>query len=325
MVFETLEIGRRLRYRVNEGDQLLRGGSKMKIGVAIGKIDNATLEDDLRTWLSAGISAIECNYLPLMENSMRTLELWAKLFKGNGVMFWAVHAPFDGHHNLANPDGRLRRRAVEYHKFVIERTRAVDAKYLVIHPSGAMRSEEERKKAWSWLRESLEELLPVAEDANVALAVENMLPEAAIGYDAIELSDFVATFSSNHLRLCFDTGHAHIAGDVKSALEHVADMVGTYHIADNDKAHDLHLPPGYGCVPWDALMPILMQADFPLIVETCRWQDAPWGQLREEVEAVLSGRVVTVEVDGHKGVVRCIGCGRVMIRAEDGSVRCACP
>jgi len=296
----------------------------MKFGIAIGRIENTTLEDDLKTWLSAGITAIECHYPPLMENTTRTIELWAQLFKRSGVTFWSVHAPFDGHHNLANSDKRLRHRAVEYHKFVIERAKAMNAKYLIIHPSESMHSEEERKKAWDWLKESLEELLPVAEDAGVILAVENMLPDAAIGYDVVELSDFIATFSSDHLRLCFDTGHAHIAGDVKSALEHVVILVGTYHIADNDKAHDLHLPPGYGCVPWEALAPIFKQADFPLIVETCRWQNAPWSQLRKEVEAVLSGRAVTVDINGRKGIVRCTRCGRVMIQMEDGSVSCGC-
>jgi hypothetical protein len=141
-------------------------------------------------------------------------------------------------------------------------------------------------------------------------------PEAAIGSDPAELSGFLAAYFSPYLRLCFDTGHAHIAGNAYLWLESVAASVGTYHIADNDKSRDLHLPPGYGTVPWDLLTPILKQVDFPLVVEAYRWQNSSWQQFCREVEAVLEGRVVTIEVNGRKGIARCFRCGRLMVQSK---------
>jgi sugar phosphate isomerase/epimerase len=296
----------------------------VEIGVAVGRIESGTLEDDLKAWKSAGIVAIECDYPPLVENPVRVLEKWAQMFNDAGIRFWSVHAPFGGQNNLAHPEEKVRRRAVEFHKFVLERAKTVGANYLIIHPSGALRSEGEKAKAWDWFRESLDELLPFAEDLGIVLAVENMLPEAAIGSDPAELSGFIAAYFSPYLRLCFDTGHAHIAGNAYLWLESVAASVGTYHIADNDKSRDLHLPPGYGTVPWDLLTPILKQADFPLVVEAYRWQNSSWQQFCREVEAVLEGRVVTIEVNGRKGIARCFRCGRLMVRASDGLILCGC-
>ncbi|MCS7192038.1 MAG: sugar phosphate isomerase/epimerase [Armatimonadetes bacterium] len=296
----------------------------MEIGVAIGRIEASTLEEDLKAWRQAGIAAIECDYPSLLEHPLRILEIWSQMFRDAEIRFWSVHAPFGGQNNLAHPEGRTRRRAVEFHKFVIERAKILGASCLIVHPSGAPRTEVERAKAWDWLRESLDELLPFAEEMGIMLAVENMLPDAAIGSDPAELSGFLVSYFSPHLRLCFDTGHAHIAGNAYLWLESVAHSVGTYHIADNDKLRDLHLPPGYGTVPWDLLSPILQQFDFPLIIEAHLWQNSSWMQFRMETEAVLKGNVVTVEVNGRKAIARCFRCGRLMIRDDSGEILCGC-
>lgn len=296
----------------------------MEIGVAVSRIEGETLEDDLKAWKEAGIVAIECDYHPLVENPIRVLESWAQMFSDAGIKFWSVHAPFGGQYNLAHPEEKTRKRAVEFHKFVLERTRAVGASYLIVHPSSTLRNESEKVKAWDWLQKSLDELLPSAEHLGIVLAVENMLPDAAIGSDPAELSRFLTAYFSPHLRLCFDTGHAHIAGNVYLWLESIAPSVATFHIADNDKSRDLHLPPGYGTVPWDLLAPMLQQVDFPLIVEAYRWQNSSWRQFCLETKAVLTGRTVTVEVNGRKVVARCFECGRIVVREEDGSILCGC-
>ncbi|GBC98614.1 endonuclease 4 [bacterium HR17] len=296
----------------------------MEIGVAIARIERETLDDDLRAWSDAGVVAVECDYAPLVENPVRVLEMWRQAFRDARVRFWSVHAPFGGPHNLAHSDQRARRRAVEYFKFVLERIALVGAAVCVLHPSSTARPEVSPQKAWDWLRESLEELLPVAEELGLILAVENMLPEAAIGSDPAELSRFLAGFLTPHLRLCFDTGHAHIAGNVHLWLESVLPTVATFHLADNDKTRDLHLPPGYGTIPWDLLQPLLQAVDFPLIVEAYRWGNSSWQQFHDEVMATLTGRVVTLTVNGTTVTARCQRCGCILRRLPDGGTACGC-
>ncbi|MFA0730748.1 MAG: hypothetical protein LKKZDAJK_000642 [Candidatus Fervidibacter sp.] len=295
----------------------------MEIGVAIARLERETLEEDLRAWSEAKIAAIEGDYGLLMENPKRVLEGWRQAFRDAGVRFWSVHAPFGGPHNLAHSDAPTRRRAVEYHKFVLERAAMMGAAICVLHPSSSARPEVSPQKAWDWLRESLDELVPFAEELGLILAVENMLPEAAIGSDPAELSRFLAAFLTPHLRLCFDTGHAHIAGNVFLWLETVASTVATYHLADNDGVRDLHLPPGYGTVPWHLLLPTLQQTDFPLIVEAYRWKNMSWRRFVEEVRAVLTGQVATMEVAGRTLLLRCQVCGQLVIR-EGENFLCGC-
>lgn len=296
----------------------------MDIGVAVARIESETLDEELQAWSEAGIVAIECDYGPLVENPVRLLQRWRQAFRDAGVRFWSVHAPFGGSHNLAHSDARTRRRAVEYHKFVLERAAMMGAAVCVLHPSGSARPEVASQKAWDWLRESLDELLPVAEEFGLVLALENMLPEAAIGSDPAELSRFLAAFLTPHLRLCFDTGHAHIAGNVFLWLETVAPTIATYHLADNDGARDLHLPPGYGTIPWQLLSPLLQQADFPIIVEAYRWKNMTWRRFTEEVRAVLTGQVAEADWEGRKVLLRCQHCGLLILRSNEGRLVCGC-
>ncbi len=296
----------------------------MQIGVAVGRIEREALDDDLRAWSEAGIAAVESDYPPLVENPVRVLDGWAQAFRDAGIHFWSVHAPFGGQNNLSHPERRVRHRAVEFHKFILERAHAVGAGVLIVHPASSAQTGMGQAKAWDWLRASLDELLPVAEELGTVLAVENMLPEAPIGSDPAELNRFIAAFFTPHLRLCFDTGHAHIAGNVSLWLESVLPSVATFHLADNERTQDLHLQPGYGTLPWDLLSPLLGQADFPLIVEAFRWQNVSWRRFREEVEAVLTGQVVTVELDGQRGIARCLRCGHLFVRCPDGTVACGC-
>src|SRR5260221_11132529 len=59
------------------------------------------------------------------------------------------------------------------------------------------------------------------------------------------------------VKICFDAGHAHLAGSVPEALEIVRDFVATTHLHDNRGEHDDHLLPYEGSVDWSATLPAL--------------------------------------------------------------------
>jgi sugar phosphate isomerase/epimerase len=56
------------------------------------------------------------------------------------------------------------------------------------------------------------------------------------------------------VKLCFDTGHAHLDGGVPEALEIVRDFVATTHIHDNRGERDDHLLPYEGTIDWSATL-----------------------------------------------------------------------
>ncbi|MCS7224211.1 MAG: sugar phosphate isomerase/epimerase [Armatimonadetes bacterium] len=290
------------------------------LGFAVSYLDPERLQEQLTEWSSAGFGAIETDYPPLLENPIRVLESWSSVIRDAGITVWSVHAPYGGAYNLSHPDKRQRRRAVEIHKVVLERSHILGAQVLVIHPSA---DSSHKSSAPSLLNESLEELLPLAQDLKIVLAVENMLPDSW-GENPAELSRLIAGFLSPWIRLCFDTGHAHIAGNATLWLETVLESVATYHLADNEGTHDLHLQPGYGTVPWHQLAPLLQEASFPLIIEAIPWGKRPLKRVREEVEALLTGRVATTAIAGTQGYIKCRSCGSLLIEAEPGAFSCSC-
>ena len=125
---------------------------------------------------------------------------------------------------------------------------------------------------------SLEELLPLAEELDVCLALENIwcptnTPE--------RLQDLMARCPSSHLGLCYDSGHANlmtkdqklencgviqqwqgiepIAYD-KNILKKMLPEIVNCHLQDNDGISDLHKLPGQGSVDWQEVKTLLAQA-----------------------------------------------------------------
>nr|MDQ6915247.1 TIM barrel protein [Actinomycetota bacterium] len=88
---------------------------------------------------------------------------------------------------------------------------------------------------------------------------------------------------SRRVRMLLDVGHAFItAGNgIRATLDEVGDTVGLFHLHDNlgDRRDgrggpgtdplvlDLHLPPGGGRLPWEAIGPALAAHAAPLVLE----------------------------------------------------------
>jgi sugar phosphate isomerase/epimerase len=182
----------------------------------------------------------------------------------------------------------------------------------------------------SCLLESLEDLLPVAEQLGVRLGLENMLPHH-VGSDVQELRQVVEEMQSPWLKVCFDSGHAHVADGVREGLEALQDLVVTFHLADNDGTRDMHLQPPYGTIPWDDFCSVFRAMDFqsPIVVEAKPWQGDGYGQLCREVSALLEGNLLTVripgtgDVNGGSARVQCIHCGHLRFGTAEHNW-CAC-
>jgi sugar phosphate isomerase/epimerase len=279
----------------------------------------------------AGITAIEAGYQFFVSHSEAVVEENTQLFRQAGIQIWSVHAPFSrGTGNMSDLDEPSRRRAVEYNKNVLERIALAGTSVYVIHP-GSFAKEEEVPQMLRVLLDSLEELLPIAERTGVRLALENIIPRSP-GSDCQEVRDVVEKFGSEWLGVCFDSGHAHVAGQAKAGMEILKDLIITFHLEDTDGIRDMHFQPGYGTVPWDDLGSILRTMDFesPIVVEALPWQadPVPWqgeklGQMRREVTALLEGRLLKVDVNGMPSNVQCSSCGHLRYGTVEDNW-CAC-
>ena len=290
-------------------------------------------EETIPQLKAEGVTAMEDGYHFFVTYPESVVERNAQLLHQAGIRIWSVHAPFGDSHSLSHLDESTRRRAVEYHKFVLERIALAGASagspMAIIHP-GSHARDEEIPRMISPLLNSLEALLPVAERLGVQLGLENMLPHHP-GSDFWELRKVVEEMGSKWLRVCFDAGHAHVAGGVREGMEVLKDLVTTFHLADNDGTRDMHLQPPYGTIPWDSFISLLQTMDFhsPIVVEAKPWQGDGYGQLRKEVSALLEGQLLRVpiasrdDVRGTTAKVQCLRCGHLRFGTVEDSW-CAC-
>ncbi len=99
----------------------------------------------------------------------------------------------------------------------------------------------------------------------VAVAVENMFITRWVGETIWRYcstpADLVALVDSVNLpnvRICLDTGHAHIMGeDWNETLRIYGERLAVLHIQDNDRHSDQHMLPWQGTTDWNALLAAL--------------------------------------------------------------------
>jgi len=58
-------------------------------------------------------------------------------------------------------------------------------------------------------------------------------------------------YTNLDLKICFDTGHAHMAEGVQSAFQKLKDHIASTHVHDNNKMKDEHLLPFEGQIDWE--------------------------------------------------------------------------
>jgi sugar phosphate isomerase/epimerase len=154
-------------------------------------------------------------------------------------------------YNLAATDESVRWLAVAETRAALSVAAFAPYRFLVIHAGvvGSGQADADNRKA-SLIR-SLEELVPLASDAGVRLALE-VIPNALSGASAL-VTLLEDELDLPGLGICMDVGHARLMGDVVDAIEACSGHIVTTHLHDNRGTTDDHLIPGRGVIDWDAV------------------------------------------------------------------------
>ena len=173
--------------------------------------------------------------------------------------------------------------AVEFLAKELERTAALQSKYLVLHPGSHVGAGEEIgiKQIVKGINEVLDK------DSKVYIALETMAGKGSeIGKTFEELAQiYDGVKHSDKLRVCFDTCHTNDAGyDIVNDFDGVIhrfdkligkDQIAVFHINDSKNergaAKDRHENIGYGKIGFDAIHYIVHHKEFenvPKILET---------------------------------------------------------
>ena len=195
----------------------------------------------------------------------------ASCLAGNNLTLHSVHSPTTRDFNptresgtplsISDPERVRRQEAVDEIKRVLDLVEYVPFRYCIQHVARSRDIPDQRR--WDAAFSSLELLSLFAKQRGVTIALENTPGEMAT---PANLKVFLEQTRLTNVKLCFDTGHAHLEGGVAEALEPVRDLVVTTHVHDNRNVHDDHLLPYEGTIDWNTVLPAL-PTDVPVVIE----------------------------------------------------------
>ncbi|HET7579363.1 MAG TPA: deoxyribonuclease IV [Bacillales bacterium] len=210
------------------------------------------------------------------------IEKGSEHMKENGIDEIVVHAPYII--NIGNTTKpQTFRLGVDFLRSEIERTEAIGAKQIVLHPGAHVGAGADA--AIDKIIEGLNEVL--TSDQSVQIALETMAGKGSeCGRTFEELAQIIDGVTHNEkLSVCFDTCHTHDAGyDVKNDFDGVLeefdrvvglDRIKVVHVNDSKNergaAKDRHENIGFGHIGFDALNYVVHHPQLealPKILET---------------------------------------------------------
>lgn len=227
------------------------------VGLSTGCFYQTSIFDCLEAVQHSGFGLIEVCSFPahLDYHDLNAVQSARQRIDDLGLEAYSLHAPFADEIDITALDPTQRRHSRD------EMLRAADAaghlgvRYLVIHP-GPERggfAESERFQRMENAAEVLTEVSRAAEQRQVALVLENMLPHLFSGR-VRELLWILGALETTRVGICLDTGHAHLSGDLRTVAHKLSGHLWMMHASDNHGKRDDHLPPGDGQVDWQRLL-----------------------------------------------------------------------
>lgn len=224
----------------------------------------------------AGIPAIEIfcarqHFDYTDEAQVRELATW---FANHKLELRSLHSPMYKDYswgrtsgaaiNIAETDRHRRLESVEEIKRALEVAETIPFRYLVQHLGVSYEKFDLAKFDAAFA--SLEPLLVYAKPRGVQILLENIPNELSTPE---RLRYFIEYTRLADLRICFDSGHAHLGSGVVREFEALRDLIVSTHLHDNRGDRDDHLFPGQGTIDWPAALQALAQApnEFPLQLE----------------------------------------------------------
>jgi len=199
-----------------------------------------------------------------------------------GIGLYAIHTEFRFNWNLASPDPDTRRFALEANATVIRAAAGLGARHVVLHPGQELTPGEPAPVQLQRSLDSLRTLAPVAAEAGILLAVEN-LPPGQVCSSLSDMAWLLAALDPAVFGFCCDTGHAAVAGEGPAAfIRAFAPRLLGIHLHDNvrESGEDDHRFPGLGDINWAECFAALREMDYtlPITVEALPPPDLPLAQ-----------------------------------------------
>jgi sugar phosphate isomerase/epimerase len=204
-------------------------------------------------------------------NQVRDVAQW---FDDHGLKLHSLHAPlyadFDWGRSGSPPisiteaQRGKRIQSMDEIKRALEVAEILPFRYLVLHVGVA--DEAYSLEKFDAAMTSVEHLKIFAKERGVQILLENIPNQVSTPE---RLLQFIQYSRLHDLKLCFDTGHAHLTGEVGAAFEVMRERVASTHVHDNLREKDNHLFPFEGSIDWPAVLRHFRRHEdqFPVLFE----------------------------------------------------------
>jgi len=200
-------------------------------------------------------------------NQVRDVAQW---FSDHGVTLHSLHAPVFGQGNggrsggllisIAYLERRLRIASMDEVKRALEVAEILPFRYLVLHLG--LPHEEYDLRKFDAAFTSIEHLNIFAKERGAEILLENIPSDLSSPEHILSFLHYTRL----DLKICFDTGHAHMAGGVQPAFRTLRERIAAMHLHDNHGEKDEHLLPYEGEIDWAQAVPDFRAADGPFLV-----------------------------------------------------------
>ncbi|CAN5733786.1 hypothetical protein BH11PLA1_BH11PLA1_06290 [soil metagenome] len=186
------------------------------------------------------------------------------------VPYDSIHGLFGPHLDPTSPDAAHRDHCLRVYEDEGRLARDLGGPMVVVHPAAQTPDLKPLPRDFldaqvpirmplldQWMRR----LAEIGARLGVVYLIENQPLNCELGHDPVVLARAIAAVNSPFIRMCFDSGHAHITGDAAGALRACAPVIAYLHLHDNDAILDDHRMPGDGNLPWAEFAHALRAAD----------------------------------------------------------------
>ena len=224
------------------------------------------------------------------KNHVRDVAQW---FEDHGVRLHSLHAPLFAdldwgrtsglEISVAHLEKHLRVASMEEIKRAIEVADLLPFRYLILHLG--LPDEEYELRKFDAAFTSIEHLKIFAKERGVQVLLENIPNELSTPERLLE---FIHYTRMTDLKVCFDTGHAHMTCGVRPALQTLKEHIASTHVHDNHREKDDHLLPFDGEIDWQQTVRDFrtLEGQFPLLFELRHYgpEKASLARLRQVME-----------------------------------------
>ena len=240
--------------------------SDWPVGLSTGCFYQRNIFDCIDAVGAGGFSLIEVCSSPahLDYHDAEAVRRVASRLDALGIGAYSFHAPFADYIDITSLDLGRRESSVREVFTAAEAAAILGVRYFVIHPGpehadgGASHDRQQRMQN---VAVSLTMIASKCRDLGLTCVLENKLPHLLFGNTA-DMLWILGAMTETNVGVCLDTGHAHLAGEIDTAMHKLSRHLRMIHASDNNGQCDDHLPPGQGRIDWPRFMHLLRDGGF---------------------------------------------------------------